>query len=72
MKLEKAWVTKDGEFGGGPIFFIDSIALNIQQWDNLANMAASDRWDYVENILNVHDMNVREIEMENFGVEWGL
>lgn len=68
-----AWVTNDGEYNGTSLVIeFDYNALTPQQWENLENMADSDRYDYVRFILDGHNLNVCEIEMENFGREWGL
>lgn len=68
----KAWVATDGSYGGGEPLVFDSNQLTDEQWERLTDMFDHDRYDYVKNILNGHDMNVREIEMDNFGEEWGL
>jgi hypothetical protein len=68
-----AWVTNDGEYNGASLVIeFDYDALTAQQWENLEEMADSDRYDYVRFILDGHNLNVCEIEMENFGREWGL
>lgn len=68
-----AWVTNDGEYNGSSLVIeFDYDSLTPQQWENLENMSDSNRYDYVQFILDEHDMNVREIEMEEFGQEWGL
>ena len=68
-----AWVATDGSYGGDDdIITFDGSKLTDMQWERLTDISDSDKYDYVKNILNGHDMNVREIEMENFGEEWGL
>jgi hypothetical protein len=68
-----AWVSADGSYGGDDdIITFDGSKLTDMQWERLTDISDSDKYDYVKNILNGHDMNVREIEMENFGEEWGL
>lgn len=68
-----AWVSSDGSYGGDDdIITFDGSKLTDMQWERLTDISDSDKYDYVKNILNGHDMNVREIEMENFGEEWGL
>ena len=68
-----AWITSDGEYSGSSeILEFDYAFLTADQWGRLEEMSASDRLDYVKFIIEGHDMNVREIEMENFGEEWGL
>jgi len=68
-----AWVSTDGSYGGDDdIITFDGSKLTDMQWERLTDISDSDKYDYVKNILNGHDMNVREIEMENFGEEWGL
>lgn len=68
-----AWVSADGSYGGDDdIITFQGSKLTDEQWERLTDISDSDKYDYVKNILNGHDMNVREIEMENFGEEWGL
>lgn len=68
-----AWVTNDGEYNGSSLVLeFNYNDLNQQQWENLENMADSDRYEYVKFILDGHNLNVCEIEMDNFGQEWGL
>ena len=68
-----AWVSSDGSYGGDDdIITFEGSKLTDAQWERLTDISDSDKYDYVKNILNGHDMNVREIEMENFGEEWGL
>lgn len=68
----KAWVATDGSYGGGEPLVFDSNKLTDEQWERLTDMADGDKYAYVKFIIEGHDMNVREIEMENFGEEWGL
>lgn len=68
-----AWVTNDGEYNGSSVvleFKFDQLTPN--QWNNLEEMADVDRYEYVSAILANNDDLVRNIEMDNFGEEWGL
>ena len=68
-----AWVTNDGEYNGSSVvleFKFDQLTEN--QWNNLEEMADVDRYEYVSAILANNDDLVRNIEMDNFGEEWGL
>jgi hypothetical protein len=68
-----AWVTNDGEYNGTSLVIeFDYDSLTPDQWGRLEEMSDSDRYDYVRFILDGHNLNVCEIEMENFGQEWGL
>lgn len=68
-----AWVTNDGEYNGSSsIIEFDYDYITPEQWENLENMADSDRFDYVQAILKENDETVRLIEFNNFGEEWGL
>lgn len=68
-----AWVSTDGSYGGDDdIITFDGSKLTDMQWERLTDMADGDKYAYVKFIIEGHDMNVREIEMENFGEEWGL
>lgn len=68
-----AWVTNDGEYNGSSaILEFDYDFLTADQWERLENMSDSNRYDYVRFITEGHDFNVREIEAEEFGQEWGL
>ena len=68
-----AWVTNDGEYNGTSLVLeFDFNQLNEQQWSKLEDMSSMDRYDYVKAILDKHNLNVCEIEMEEFGVEYGL
>jgi len=51
------------------IIEFDNEALTVQQWENLENMADSDRYQYVEAILAYNFGTARLIEMQNFGEE---
>lgn len=68
----KAYVTEDGTYGGEKFLAFDSDALNDNQWEMLTDMADRDRLPYVEAILDKNNIAVCEIEMENFGEEFGL
>lgn len=67
-----AWVTIDGEYGGSAHISFDGGKMNEVQWENLEQMADTDRYDYVEAVMDGNDATVRLIEFNNFGEEWGL
>jgi hypothetical protein len=68
-----AWVTNDGEYNGSSLVIeFDYDSLTPDQWTRLEEMSDSNRYDYVKAILDKHNLNVCEIEMEEFGVEYGL
>ena len=68
-----AWVTNDGEYNGTSLVIeFDYDSLTPDQWTRLEEMSDSNRYDYVKAILDKHNLNVCEIEMEEFGVEYGL
>jgi hypothetical protein len=67
-----AWVAEDGSYGGVPLLQFDSKALTDDQWERLTDISDSDKLDYVKAILDGNNIAVCEIEMENFGEEWGL
>jgi hypothetical protein len=68
-----AWVTNDGEYNGSSLVIeFDYDSLTPDQWVRLEEMSDSNRYDYVKAILDKHNLNVCEIEMEEFGVEYGL
>ncbi len=68
-----AWVTNDGEYNGSSLVLeFNYNDLNAQQWENLENMSDVDRYEYVKAITDANDDLVREIEMDNFGEDWGL
>ena len=68
-----AWVTNDGEYNGSSLIIeFDYDDLTPDQWGRLEEMSDSNRYDYVKAILDKHNLNVQEIEMEEFGVEYGL
>jgi hypothetical protein len=68
-----AWVTNDGEYNGTSLLIeFDYDSLTPDQWGRLEEMSDSNRYDYVKAILDKHNLNVCEIEMEEFGVEYGL
>jgi hypothetical protein len=68
-----AWVTNDGEYNGTSLVIeFDYDDLTPDQWSRLEEMSDSNRYDYVKAILDKHNLNVQEIEMEEFGVEYGL
>jgi hypothetical protein len=68
-----AWVTNDGEYNGSSLVLeFNYNDLTAGQWERLEQMADQDRYEYVKFILDGHNLNVCEIEMDNFGQEWGL
>jgi hypothetical protein len=67
-----AWVSDTGEYGASKHIAFDPEKLTKEQWARLEDMFPNDRYDYVRFILDGHNLNVCEIEMENFGEEWGL
>ena len=68
-----AWVTNDGEYNGTSLIIeFDYDSLSPDQWTRLEEMSDSNRYDYVKFILDKHNLNVQEIEMEEFGVAYGL
>ena len=68
-----AWVTNDGEYNGTSLIIeFDYDSLTPDQWTRLEEMSDSNRYDYVKFILDKHNLNVQEIEMEEFGVAYGL
>ena len=68
-----AWVTNDGEYiGSSLVIEFDYDSLTPDQWTRLEEMSDSNRYDYVKFILDKHNLNVQEIEMEEFGVAYGL
>jgi len=68
-----AWVTNDGEYNGTSLVIeFDYDDLTPDQWTRLEEMSDSNRYDYVKFILDKHNLNVQEIEMEEFGVAYGL
>lgn len=70
--LNTAWVTEDGSYGDGNIIYFEPETLTDMQWERLADMSDKDKLPYVRAIMDSDDKAVREIEMENFGEEWGL
>jgi hypothetical protein len=68
-----AWVSTDGSYGGDDdIITFDGNRLTDMQWERLTDISDSDKLDYVKAILDGNNIAVCEIEMENFGEEWGL
>jgi hypothetical protein len=70
--LNTAWVTEDGSYGDGNIIYFEPETLTDAQWERLTDMSDSDRILYVRAIMDDNNILVCEIEMENFGEEWGL
>ena len=50
-KLDSAYITSDGTYGGGDIILFNVDDLNDRQWDTLVNLPDSDRIDYVYAIM---------------------
>jgi hypothetical protein len=71
IREDAAYVSPDGNYGQGIIVF-DPTLLNNNQWEMLTDMADRDRFDYVKAIADKNNVAVCEIEMENFGEEFGL
>jgi hypothetical protein len=70
--LNTAWVTDDGSYGDGEIIYFEPEMLTDIQWERLTDMSDNSRIKYVRAIMDFDDKAVREIEMLNFGEEWGL
>lgn len=62
-----AWVTDEGEYGGGVHLSFEPNQLTDDQWTKLSEMADGDRYEYVYAIINGLDERVAEIEEDNFG-----
>ena len=68
-----AWVSSDGSYGGDDdILTFDGSKLTDMQWERLTDISDSDKLYYVKAILDGNNILVCEIEMENFGEEFGL
>jgi hypothetical protein len=68
-----AWVSSDGSYGGDDdIITFEGSKLNDNQWEMLTDMADGDKYYYVKAIIDKNNIAVCEIEMENFGEEFGL
>lgn len=48
----KGWVAEDGSFGNGNIILFDASRLTDKQWEILADLNDSEKFDYVEAILD--------------------
>jgi hypothetical protein len=70
--LNTAWVAADGSYGDGEIIYFEPETLTDAQWERLTDMSDSDRILYVRAIMDDNNILVCEIEMENFGEEWGM
>ena len=70
--LNTAWVTEDGSYGEGEIIYFEPETLTDAQWERLTDMSDNSRIKYVRAIMDFDDKAVREIEMDNFGEEWGM
>ena len=70
--MAHAYVTEEGTYGGDKVFMFESDSLNDNQWEMLTDMADTDRYLYVQAIIDSNDAAVRAIEMDNFGEEFGL
>ena len=71
IREDAAYVSPDGNYGQGVVVF-ESDILTDMQWERLTDMMDSDRFDYVKAIADGNNIAVCEIEMENFGEEFGL
>jgi len=70
--MAHAYVTEEGTYGGDKVFMFDSDTLTDNQWEMLTDMSDRDRYPYVQAILDKNNIAVCEIEMDNFGEEFGL
>lgn len=62
-----SFVTEGGEYGSAEVVTFDRDDLSPEQWENLGEIADSDRIKYVEAILENDGVLIAEIERENFG-----
>lgn len=63
--MAQAFVTPDGEYGVGGLLSFDEYALTSDQWDDVADLSASDRYDYVEAVLEGNTKRATSILEEN-------
>lgn len=59
------FVTADGQYGVGGVLVFDSDTLSVSQWEDLSELPASDRYDYVEAILEGNTKRATAILEEN-------
>lgn len=62
-----AWVAEDGTYGGGIHLSFEPNQLTDDQWTKLSEMSDSDKYEYVEAILEGFEDIVIAIEEKNFG-----
>ena len=62
-----AWVAEDGTYGGSVHLSFEPDQLTDDQWTKLSEMSDSDRYEYVEAILEGFEDIVIAIEEKNFG-----
>ena len=62
-----AWVAEDGTYGGSVHLSFEPNQLTDDQWMKLSEMSDSDRYEYVEAILEGFEDIVIAIEEDNFG-----
>lgn len=62
-----AWVAEDGTYGGSVHLSFEQDQLTDDQWTKLSEMSDSDRYEYVEAILEGFEDIVIAIEEKNFG-----
>lgn len=48
----RGWVAEDGSFGNGNIILFDPSRLTDKQWNTLADLSDSMKFEYVEAILD--------------------
>lgn len=48
----KGWVAEDGSFGNGPIIMFEPSRLTDKQWEILADLNDSEKFEYVEAVLD--------------------
>lgn len=52
-----AWVDTDGSYGVSDIILFDYDDLTEKQWENLGSLGDNSRLEYVQAILNGHDLS---------------
>lgn len=63
--MAKAFVTTDGEYGVEGFLSFDEFALSVDQWEDVSDLPASDRYDYVEAVLEGNTKRATSILEEN-------
>lgn len=63
--MAKAFVTTDGEYGVDGFLSFDEEDLTYDQWEDVAGLSATDRYDYVEAILKGNTKRATSILEEN-------